>query len=719
MSVNPSTSDFHVNTYISGEQVSPDIAIGSLGNFVITWQSEDQDGDGEGIFARIYNASAVPVSPEFRVNTTTQNDQSDPAVAVDASNNFVVVWSSDQQTGGFSGQDVYAQRFNSAGSPLGTEFRVNRSIQQDQANPDVASDALGNFIVVYESEQQDANTIGQDTSGTGIFAQRFDRNGALLGAEFRVNTRTENDQTAPVVAINSQGDFVVVWVSDRQDGSGAGIFGQRYNSSGLAVGAEFQVGTETDGDQTNPAVAIDDSGSFVVAWQSDDQDDDGDGYGIYAQRFSTNGNPDRQILVNSTTDGDQVNPAVASDASGNFTVVWASDDQDGDEFGIFGQRFLQSGRRQGGEFQVNRDGDENQTRPAVAVTSASDAVVIWQSDSGSNDQQDIFGRVTVNSPEIRGTSGDNTLQGTPQADRISGLQGDDTLRGVNGDDVLKGGAGDDRLEGGNGNDNLQGGDNDDTLDGGEGNDTLAGGVGADVFVLQQKRGDTLIRDFEDGIDKLGLSAGLNTKNIQLEQRGSSTVVSWNGIELATLLGTNTQQITQGDFERASRAGRRIRGTNQADTLNGTGGSDVISGLQRGDTLKGGGGDDEISGDNGNDLLLGQAGDDSLAGGNNNDTLNGGVGDDFLEAGNGNDVLIGGKGADIFFLERKTGTTIIEDFQDGVDVFSFLKEDINSSQITFQQIGADTAIKLSGQQLALVKNISVSQLSVSPSDFISL
>jgi Ca2+-binding RTX toxin-like protein len=718
MSTNPSRSDFRVNTFFSGEQINPDIAIGSLGNFVITWQSEDQDGDGEGVFARLYNASAVPISPDFQVNTTTQGDQINPAVAVDAGSNFVVVWSSDQQAGGFSGQDVYAQRFNSAGSPLGVEFRVNRSIQQDQFNPDVASDALGNFIVVYESEQQDANTIGQDTSGTGVFAQRFDRNGALLGAEFRVNTRTENDQSAPVVAMNSRGEFVVVWVSDRQGGSGEGVFGQRYNSSGIAIGAEFQVGTEPDDNQTNPAVAIDDSGSFVVAWQSDTDDsgnqNDDDGSGIYAQRFGVNGNPGHPILVNSTTDGDQENPAVASDASGNFTVVWSSEDER-----IFGQRFLPSGRRQGGEFQVNRQGDGDQTNPAVAVSSAARLVTVWQGETGNNNQQDIFGRVTVTGSTAPGRRDGDTITGTNQADRLSGFQGDDTIRGLGGNDVLDGGAGNDRLEGGNDNDNLLGGNNDDSLDGGEGNDTLTGGTGADEFILQNKRGSTVIRDFQDGVDVLGLSAGLNEKNLQLEQRGSSTVLSKNGVELAVLLGINTQQITfPADFVRASRAGRIITGTNGNDTLNGTGGSDEISGLQGTDILRGGGGDDILAGGNGNDSLLGQAGNDDLDGGNNNDTLEGGVGDDSLTAGNGNDVMIGGKGADTFFLQRKTGRTIIQDFQDGIDKFSLsLEEDLRPSQLTSQQIGADVAISFGTQELALVRNINISQINFAPSDFI--
>lgn len=713
MSANPSRADFRVNTYISDDQVNPDIAIGSLGNFVITWQSEDQDGDGDGVFARIYNASATPISPDFRVNTTTQGDQITPAVATDASNNFVVVWSSDQQTGGFSGQDVYAQRFDAAGSPLGLEFRVNRSIQQDQANPDVASDALGNFVVVYESEQQDANTIGQDTSGTGIFAQRFDRNGALLGSEFRVNTRTENDQSVPVVAMNSQGEFVVVWVSNGQDGSGGGVFGQRYNSSGVAIGTEFQVGTATDGDQTSPAVAIDDTGSVVVVWQSDDQDDDDDGNGIYAQRFGLNGNPGHQILVNTTTNGEQENPAVATDASGNFTVVWSSEDE-----GILGQRFLPSGRRQGGEFQVNREtGNGDQTNPAVAVGSAARSAIVWQSEIGDNDQQDILGRVIVDRAPTQGGDGVNTITGTAGADRISGEAGNDTVRGLNGNDVLQGGTGDDRLEGGNGNDSLFGGDNDDTLDGGEGNDALSGGVGSDVFVLQNKQGSTVIRDFQDGIDVLGLSAGLDARNIQLEQRGSSTVVSKNGVELATLLGINTQQITfPADFVRASRAGRIINGTNGNDSRNGTAGSDTISGLRGKDTLRGGGGDDILEGDNGNDTLLGQAGNDELIGGGNNDSLDGGVGDDFLEAGNGNDVMVGGKGADTFFLESKTGTTTIQDFQDGIDKF-LLADGLNPALLNFQQSGTDTAINLGSQQLALVKNINASQISFAPSDFI--
>lgn len=717
MSTNSSSSNFRVNTYISGRQEKPDIAIGSLGNFVITWQSETQDGDGSGIFARVYNSSNTPLSSDFQVNTTTGNDQINPAVAMNSSNGFVVTWSSDQQGG--SGEDIYAQRFSATGAPLGAEFRVNLSTLQDQTNPDVGIDALGNFVVVYESEGQDNNTFGRDLDGTGIFAQRFDATGALIGPEFRINTRTEGNQSAPVVAVNAQGSFVVVWTSEQQDGSGTGIFGQRYNNAGLAVGAEFQVNTETEGNQLNPSVAIDDSGNFVVAWQSDDQDEDSDGYGIYVRRFSPAGNPRQdQVLVNSTTKGDQIEPSVAIDANSNFTVVWASE-EGGDGAGIFGQRFLSNGQKTGEEFQVSRQSDDDQTQPTIGLTPTSDFVVAWQRETNSNNP-DIFGSTTVFKREIRGDRGNNTLEGGPEGDRILGLRGDDTLKGLNGNDILEGALGNDRLEGGNDDDILLGGSNRDTLDGGDGNDTLTGGAGSDTFVLRIKRGGTIITDFEDGVDSLGLAAGIEQREIRIRQQGANTIITREGAELATLLGVDTAQISVADdFVDASQAGSEKRGTGRADKITGTKGSDEILGLGGNDTLSGRAGDDFLDGGNGNDTLQGEAGIDVLDGGNGNDRLNGGKGDDDLTAGNGNDQLTGGEGSDIFNLELKQGTTTILDFQDGLD-FLFIDPDNSGIDLDLLQItqqGTDTTISFEGRQLAILKNVFADQINFESSDFI--
>src|SRR5947199_350489 len=89
-----------------------------------------------------------------------------------------------------------------------------------------------------------------------------------LGSEFRVNTYTTSYQGRPRVAADGAGNFVVVWGSVVQDGSGTGVFGQRYSSSGAPQGPEFRVNTYTTGDQRSPSVAADAAGNFVVVWQS-------------------------------------------------------------------------------------------------------------------------------------------------------------------------------------------------------------------------------------------------------------------------------------------------------------------------------------------------------------------------------------------------------------------------------------------------------------------
>src|SRR5438874_2511432 len=65
-----------------------------------------------------------------------------------------------------------------------------------------------------------------------------------------------------------------------------------------------------------------------------------------------------EFRVNTFTAGDQrlfphSGTAVATSAAGNSVVVWSSQGQDGNGWGVFGQRFDPSGNPQGTEFRVN------------------------------------------------------------------------------------------------------------------------------------------------------------------------------------------------------------------------------------------------------------------------------------------------------------------------------------------------------------------------------
>ena len=163
----------------------------------------------------------------------------------------------------------------------GGEFQVNQETTNDQGYPKVASDPAGNFVVVWQSD-------GQDGSGAGVFARRYDKTGAALGPEFPVNTYTTGDQLAPQVATDAGGNFVVVWQSAAQDGAASGVFGQRFNNAGTAVGSEFPVNSYTTGDQRIPAVAMDAAGDFVVVWRGAGPTS---ADGVFARRFNSAGVP--------------------------------------------------------------------------------------------------------------------------------------------------------------------------------------------------------------------------------------------------------------------------------------------------------------------------------------------------------------------------------------------------------------------------------------------
>jgi hypothetical protein len=325
----PQGGEFQVNTYTTGVQRFPAVAMDAGGNFVVVWQSDTQDGSDYGIFGQRYDAGGAARGGEFRVSAYTTNNQRFPAVALTAGGAFVVVWESLAQDGNSFG--IFGRRYDAGGAPQGGEFQVNTYTSSNQLSAAVAMDAGGNFVVLWDSATQDG-------SGSGIFGQRYDTDGSPQGSEFRVNTYTTNSQTRPAVTMDAGGNFVVVWQSYSQDGDSAGIFGQRYDAGGVPQGSEFRVNSYTMSGQYDPAVGMDAGGAFVVVWQSNTQD--GSGFGIFGQRYDAGGAPRAsEFRVNTYAAHTQSVPAMAMDAAGNFVVVWQSDTQDGSSGGIFGQRY--------------------------------------------------------------------------------------------------------------------------------------------------------------------------------------------------------------------------------------------------------------------------------------------------------------------------------------------------------------------------------------------
>jgi hypothetical protein len=269
-----------------------------------------------------------------------------------------------------------------AGAPVfaGTPFRVNDYTTGQQVLPTLAVEPDGDFLVVWASEAQDG-------SGFGLFAQRFDAAGARRGGEFAVNQQTLGDQLGPSVAVGSDGDFVAVW----QSGSGAvpgSIRGRRFDGMGDPVGDEFLVNTPTTAVQSEPRVARAGDGRFVVAWTG--QGADGDDSGIVARLFDAQGDPvGPEFVVNTETYAYQNSPDVGADAAGNFVVVWRRYDYYANV--LAGQRLDAAGAQLGTEFTVSGT-DFVHLSPSVSVSPTGGFAVAWTAWNFQTSGNEMFAR---------------------------------------------------------------------------------------------------------------------------------------------------------------------------------------------------------------------------------------------------------------------------------------------------------------------------------------
>ena len=305
MALTPVGTEFRVNSTTLFDQVGAAVAADADGDFIVVWASADPPptcgtrgtpGPVHDVYAQRYNSAGIMQGAEFRVNTTTVNDQTLPDVAMDAAGNFVVAWASVQDGSGFG---IYVRRYNASGAPLSGEFRVNTYTTSTQGSPSIALDADGDFVVAWDSYGQEPGTIG-----TGVYAQRYNSAGVAQGGEMHVNVFTSSYQRTPEVAVDPVGNFTIVWDSFDQDGSSIGIYMRRFSAAGTALSGDVQVNVFTNNVQYGPSIAADDAGNLVVAWTSRDQDGSSDG--VYLRRFNSAGTAlSGDVRVNTFTTSNQ------------------------------------------------------------------------------------------------------------------------------------------------------------------------------------------------------------------------------------------------------------------------------------------------------------------------------------------------------------------------------------------------------------------------------
>jgi hypothetical protein len=495
-------SDRIINITSAGQQYDPSVTSLADGGWIVAWTSYGQDGSGSGIYQRRFDAQGQAQTGEIRVNQNSLMDQEGADVAALPDGGWLVTWTSYVSVGvdRWAG-DIYQQRYSWSGQPLySAEKLVNTVIADQQDEPSTIVLADGGWVVTWRS-------YNQDSSGFGVYQQRYDAQANVRGAETRINSTTLDNQLAQDVTALADGGWVVTWMSYGQD---SGIYQQRYDQAGRALyAADKQVDALPGSTLLNSHVTALEDGGWLVTWRNADQE----GAGIYHQRYAKSGAAllavEQRIAASNDTITD---PAVSALSDGSFVIAWNESFYDYDtglsRDHLYQQRYsfeapvkdegrttdiafsgtsvreIAAGGALVGTFRIEGQDpgesfgynllDTAGGRFALAIQNGVTSVVVANGlllDFEQGRSHAIKVQVTRRDGstftksfdiDVNDVSVENIL-GSGRNDRFVGGSGNDTFRGGAGHDTLLGGAGKDKLDGGSGKDSLYGGSSKDVF----------------------------------------------------------------------------------------------------------------------------------------------------------------------------------------------------------------------------------------------------------------
>ncbi len=261
----PLTGELQINSTTGGNQQNPQVRnIDETGGFVVVWEGPDLAGSG--IYMRLLSEEGLPVTGELQVNEVTDGYQRNPALAVSGldvdpldRNVIVVAWQSHDDLG----TGIYARAYHDDGVPLGSQQRVSDTTGMRQSEPSVTVDngldPSGMDFTITWTESPVAGLEGGPAEPPPVVIHGRRLGNVADTSTFQEATTAEvfqisedGDSTGvSVVAAADDGDFVVIWQSNDQDGSGSGVMGRLFAGQPLLVDG-FESGDTSRWSETVP-----------------------------------------------------------------------------------------------------------------------------------------------------------------------------------------------------------------------------------------------------------------------------------------------------------------------------------------------------------------------------------------------------------------------------------------------------------------------------------
>ena len=370
-------AEVQVNVRTSGAQANAAVAARAAGDSVIVWSSYHTTArQSNEIIARRLDSAGDFLGAEFRVNTTAEGNQTEPAVTLDPQGRFAVVW----QGPGPDQEDIFLRLFQPDGSAVTGELLVNVAPAGRQLYPTIAAGGTDMLVVAWESRE-----MTPDGERAVVKAQRFDPNGSGLGEPILVDT-DRYDCRYPEVAMDGAGRFAVVWMRDRTNHP---IVARLFDAGGVPLTDPLEVNTASIASITRPSIAMNSLGFFVIAWDGDPErasEDD-----IYGRLYDPNGVPRGEpFLVNAIRGGAQQWPQAAIGAASEFVIVWEHDTGDPNATEIAARYFDPNGVAASEQYQLNTYTLDQQRYPDVALAGDGSFLAAWESDYQDGSGYGIF-----------------------------------------------------------------------------------------------------------------------------------------------------------------------------------------------------------------------------------------------------------------------------------------------------------------------------------------
>lgn len=378
------SADVPLNSTTTGLQARPVVTDTFNDQFAVAWESLGQDGDGYGVYTRLFEQTGLPAIAEVQVHDATAGDQTSPGIA-----KYSAGWTVAYKHGNFTTyQRPNTRGFNNDGTP------ATAPISQGPENSDndsmaIATTPMGKTVIAWMNPYVDNNPYWD----AGVSTKLLNDDGTQHIASFVAPTTLAGNQYSPDVGTFQDSAFAVTWQSDGQDGSGNGVYVKKFSDVGATLIDELRVNSKTTGHQDQPSLATLNSDQFAVAFRGD-YTTSGGAEGIFARAFNAAGTPinTNDVQINSTTTGSMANPKILEIAFGTYLITWTASNMDGSGSGVIGRLYDSQLSPLSLEFVVPAYTTGNQTNGSSANAYWQRIGITWHGE-GTGDADGAFMRI--------------------------------------------------------------------------------------------------------------------------------------------------------------------------------------------------------------------------------------------------------------------------------------------------------------------------------------